>query len=89
MPPDTVIQIPSAASKNQASLKPRRGAKPVKLERVKEAMKNNIRQGRRTVTELSKMRGKDLAAEYDVSRDTARKARNAVSEVVENSILDK
>jgi len=88
-PPDTVIQIPSAASKNQASLKPRRGAKPVKLERVKEAMKNDIRQGRRTVTELSNMREKDLAAEYDVSRYTARKARNAVSEVVENSILDK
>jgi hypothetical protein len=50
---------------------------------------NDIRQGRRTVTELSNMREKDLAAEYDVSRDTARKARNAVSEFVENSILDK
>ena len=88
-PLDTVIQKPSAASKNQASLKRRRGAKPEKLGRVKEAMKNDIRQGRRTVTELSNMREKDLAAEYDVSRDTARKARNAVSEFVENSILDK
>ena len=52
-------------------------------------MKNDIRQGRRTVTELSNMREKDLAAEYNVSRDTARKARNAVSKFVENSIHDK
>jgi Bacterial regulatory proteins, gntR family len=89
LPPDDVIKIPSAPSKNRASLKRRRGAKPEKLERVKEAMKNDIRQGRRTVAELSNMREKDLAAEYNVSRDTARKARNAVSEFVENSILDK
>ena len=86
LPPDIVIQIPSAASKNQASLKRRRGTKPEKLERVKDAMKNDIRQGRRTVAELTNMREKDLAAEYNVSRDTARKARNAVSEFVENSI---
>jgi len=52
-------------------------------------MRNDIRQGRRTVAELSNMREKDLAAEYGVSRDTARKARKAVSEFVENSILDK
>jgi len=52
-------------------------------------MKNDIRQGRRTVAELTNMREKDLAAEYNVSRDTARKARNAVSKFVENSIHDK
>ena len=51
-------------------------------------MKNDIRQGRRTVAELTNMREKDLA-EYNVSRDTARKARNAVSKFVENSIHDK
>jgi DNA-binding GntR family transcriptional regulator len=32
---------------------------------------------------------KELAAEYAVSRDTAIKALKAVSELVENSILDK
>lgn len=66
-----------------------RGAKPKKLERVKEAMKDDVKQGRHSIAELREMREKDLAAEYGVSRDTARKARNAVSEFVENSILDK
>jgi hypothetical protein len=73
----------------EAGLRRSRGAKPKKLEQVKEAMRNDIRQGRRTVAELSNMREKDLAAEYGVSRDTARRARKAVSEFVENSILDK
>jgi DNA-binding GntR family transcriptional regulator len=66
-----------------------RGAKPKKLEQVKEAMRDDIWQGRRTVAELSNMREKVLAAEYGVSRDTARKARKALSEFVENSILNK
>jgi hypothetical protein len=53
-------------------------------------MRDDIRHGRRTVEDLRKMREKDLAAQYgDVSRDTARKARNAVLEFVEKSILDK
>jgi hypothetical protein len=83
--------ISSAGSKNsaEANLKRPRGARPKKLERVKEAMRNDIRQGRRTWAELSDMHEKDLAAEYQVSRDTARKARNAVSEFVENSIRGK
>jgi hypothetical protein len=89
LPPDNVDKTPNAVSENPASLKRRRGAKPTKLERVKEAMKSDIRQGRRTVAELSKMREKDLAAEYDVSRDTVRKARNAVSKLVKNPIPDK
>jgi hypothetical protein len=73
----------------EAGLRRSRGPKPKKLEQVKEAMRNDIRQGRRTVAELSNMREKDLTAEYGVSRDTARKARKAVSEFVENPILDK
>ena len=64
-------------------------AAPKKLEQVKEAMRKDIRQGRHTLAQLSNMREKDLAAEYRVSRDTARKARKAVSLFVENSILDK
>jgi hypothetical protein len=89
---DNTDPIPSPASKTpvDAGLRRPRGAKPEKLERVKEAMRNDIRHGRRTVAELSSMREKDLAAQYgNVSRDTARKARKAVSEFVENSILDK
>jgi DNA-binding GntR family transcriptional regulator len=41
-------------------------------------MRNDIQQGRLTVAELENMLEKDLAARYGVSRDTARKARNAV-----------
>jgi hypothetical protein len=89
--PDGTIPISGAASKSpvEAGLRRPRGPKPKKLEQVKEAMRNDIRQGRRTVAELSNTLEKDLAAEYDVSRDTARKARKAVSEFVENSVLDK
>jgi DNA-binding GntR family transcriptional regulator len=89
--PDGTIPIPCAASKSpvKAGLGRPRGAKPKKLEQVKEAMRKDIRQGRHTLAQLSNMREKDLAAEYRVSRDTARKARKAVSLFVENSILDK
>jgi DNA-binding GntR family transcriptional regulator len=41
-------------------------------------MANDILQRRRTVSELTEMLEKDLSATYHVSRDTARKARNAV-----------
>jgi len=48
-------------------------------------MREDVRQGRRTVAELKKMLEKELASTYGVSRDTARKARNAVlSEFGEN-----
>jgi DNA-binding GntR family transcriptional regulator len=41
-------------------------------------------------TGLQEMKEKELAATYGVSRDTARKARNAVvSEIAENLIRDK
>jgi Bacterial regulatory proteins, gntR family len=87
---DGTIPIPKAASKSPADAgsKRRRGRRPEKFERAKEAMKNDIRTGPLTVADLNKMLEKDLAAEYGVSRDTARKARKAVL-VVENSILDK
>ena len=64
----------------------RRGRKPTKLEQVKQAMRRDLSQG----SELRNMREKELAAKYGVSRDTARKARNAVvSKIVDDSILDK
>jgi hypothetical protein len=48
-------------------------------------MRADLRQGRRTVPELKNMLEKNLASTYGVSRDTARKARNAVlSEFGEN-----
>jgi hypothetical protein len=52
----------------------RRGRKPTKLEQVKQAMRRDLSQG----SELQNMREKELAAKYGVSRDTARKARDAV-----------
>jgi hypothetical protein len=87
---DGTIPITKTASKSPADAgsKRRRGRRPEKFERAKEAMKNDIRTGRLTVADLNKMLEKDLAAEYGVSRDTARKARKAVL-IVENSILDK
>jgi hypothetical protein len=88
---DHAIPIPTAASENPAEvgLRRKRGRKPIKFERAKEAMRNDIRHGRRTEADLNKMLEKELVAEYRVGRETARKARNAVLESVENSILDK
>jgi DNA-binding GntR family transcriptional regulator len=41
-------------------------------------MRNDIQQGRLTVAQLDDMPEKNLETKYRVSRDTARKARNAV-----------
>jgi DNA-binding GntR family transcriptional regulator len=51
---------------------------PYKREMVEQAMRSDIRVGRLTLVDLQKMLEKELASKYDVSRDTARKARNAV-----------
>ncbi len=56
----------------------RRGARPEKFEQAKNAMRNDIQQGRLTVAQLENMLEKNLATRYGVSRDTARKARKAV-----------
>ena len=68
-----------------------RGRKPTKFKRVKEAMRRDIREGRRTVGSLSALLEKDLVDAYGgFSRDTMRKARTAVlSEIVEKSNHDK
>ena len=55
-----------------------RGVRPQKREQTKNAMRNDIQQGRLTVAQLDDMLEKNLATKYGVSRDTARKARNAV-----------
>ena len=62
----------------------RRGARPKKFEQTKDALRNDIQQGRLTVPKLEEMLEKDLSTNYGVSRDTARRARNTVlSEFVE------
>ena len=56
----------------------RRVRKAPKLDAVKQQMRDEIRRGRLTKSGLENMLEKDLSAAYDVSRDTARKARKAV-----------
>jgi hypothetical protein len=56
----------------------RRGPKAKKLNQVKAAMSEDIRRGLKTPDELREMLEKDLVAGYGVSRETARKARDAV-----------
>jgi hypothetical protein len=56
----------------------RRGARPLKFEQTKEAIRKDIQQGLFTAAYLENMLEKNLAEKYGVSRDTARKARNAV-----------
>jgi hypothetical protein len=55
-----------------------RGRQAKKLNQVKETMREDVRLGRETPDGLRDMLEKDLAANYSVSRDTARKARDAV-----------
>ena len=62
-----------------------RGARPKKFTQARDAMRDELQQGRRTVAGLRNMLEKNLAETYGVSRDTARKARKAVlSEFCEN-----
>ena len=68
----------------------RRGPRPTKLEETKDKMTCDIREGRVTPATLNNMLEKDLTARYGVSRDTARKARHAVSsKIADNLIPDK
>jgi hypothetical protein len=65
----------------------RRGRKPEKLEGTKAAMRRDIDEGKYTQVDLRNMLEKALADSYNVSRDTARKARKAVlSEIVARQI---
>jgi hypothetical protein len=83
----------SYAHADFASLRPdasgsarRRGPRPQKLQQTIDAMRSDIREGRRTSAQLEAMSEKELCRNYGgVSRETARKARNAVlSEFREN-----
>jgi hypothetical protein len=76
----------SASAKDGSPFKSeagRRGRHPKKLEQVKEAMRGDIRDGKRTAESLGAMLEKELENTYGASRDTTRKARAAVlSEIV-------
>jgi len=56
----------------------RRGPKPVKFLRVKDAIREALKTGGLSVQQLHDMREKQLASDYDVSREVARKARDSV-----------
>jgi hypothetical protein len=69
---------------------PRRGRKPKKFEKVKEAMKLEIREGNRAALEARS--GKELNHRYSVSRTTATAARKAAlneTDCVGNTNSDK
>ena len=72
-PRSTDEQKPAAAGPAR-----RRGPRPQKFEQARNAMRNDIQDGRHTVADLANMLEKNLATKYGVSRYTARKARNAV-----------
>jgi hypothetical protein len=68
----------------------KRGPKPIKFEAAKRKMRDDIAACRSTEMQLRDMKEKTLAGTYGVSRDTARRARDAVlSEFGANSITDK
>jgi len=71
----SIAASPIQAPTHSARLR-RRKAK--KLNQVKETMRADVLLGRETRDGLRDMLEKDLAANYGVSRDTARKARDAV-----------
>ena len=65
----------------------RRGPRPLRLERTINTMRTDIEEGRRSVSEIQNMLEKRLSEIYGVSRDTARRARNAVlSEFSDNNL---
>jgi hypothetical protein len=82
--PDDIIG--TAASKSATAIEklakqaqPRsRGRKPKKLNRTKEAMRDDIQKGRLTPSGLEKMTEMELSTKYVVCREIVRKARNAV-----------
>ena len=73
-----IHSIAASPAPSPAHLARPRGRKPKKFDRAKEAIHEDMRLGRLTVVTLGNMLEKELEARYGVSRDTARKARDAV-----------
>ena len=83
-PPSATVGVVPGGVRPSSKLR-KRGSRANKLEQVKEAMRRDIRDGRHTTASLDDALEKNLATDYGVSRDTARKARTAVlSEFVDN-----
>jgi hypothetical protein len=82
----TDTEAPTAPSDANTQAR-RRGPKPTKRDQVKDHMRDDIEQGRRTQADLRKMSEKELlnAYPYCKSRHTVREARKGVvAEIVEN-----
>jgi hypothetical protein len=82
----TETEAPAAPSDANAQAR-RRGPKPRKRNQVKNRMRDDIKQGRRTRADLEKMSEKELLNAYPdcKSRHTVREARkDVVAEIVEN-----
>jgi hypothetical protein len=67
----------------------KQGRRPLKLEAVKQSMRDHIAQGVQTHESLRGMLEKNLANSYDVSRDTARKARSAILSEIDDEHPDR
>jgi hypothetical protein len=78
--PHEPASISSAPPQSSAApaLPQNRGRRSWKREPVEAAMRDDIQEGRLTLAELKVVGEKSLAHKYKVSRDTARKARQAV-----------
>jgi hypothetical protein len=64
----------------------KRGRKPIKFEKVTNAMRLDIQESKQTPDSLRDMLEKKLVENYGCSRDTVRRARKLVlSEIVEKS----
>jgi len=69
------IARPQSAAARQAR---RTGRRPVQTPRVMDAMRNDIREGRRSAQDLENMTQEELARCYGASREIVNNARNAV-----------
>lgn len=71
---------PGGGSTTQGEIlhRPSRGPKAGVQDRVADAMRSDLLSGKKTRDALSKQVEKELADEYDASRDTVRKARRTV-----------
>jgi hypothetical protein len=82
--PEPVLK-PNAVGQEPLHRSRQRGRKPIVLQRVKDEMIAAIDGGKLERTELKEMLEKTLAERFGASRDTCRKARDAVlSGIVEN-----
>jgi hypothetical protein len=83
--PPAAALPPRGQALTKAAPSRRRGPKTKKMENVKEEMHRKLASGQITKQMLGQTKEEALAAEYDVSRHTVRRARNEVlSEFVEN-----